>query len=121
MKFRHARHTIDLNIIQTFYQNILGLELLSSFTNHKGYNGIFLGKHNANWHLEFTTSDEEPQHTTDEDDCLVFYVSANEQEIIRKRCQETNVPIFKAKNPYWNLNGLVIRDPDNFTIIVAIG
>jgi catechol 2,3-dioxygenase-like lactoylglutathione lyase family enzyme len=121
MKFRHARHTTDLNVIQTFYQDILGLELLSSFNNHNGYDGIFLGKQNADWHLEFTTSDEEPHHTTDEDDCLVFYVSANEQEIIRQRCHETNVSILKAKNPYWNLNGLVIRDPDDYTVIVAIG
>jgi catechol 2,3-dioxygenase-like lactoylglutathione lyase family enzyme len=121
MKFRNARHTTDLNIIQSFYQDILGLELLSCFNNHNGYDGIFLGKQNADWHLEFTTSDEEPQHTTDEDDCLVFYVSANEYEIIRQRCLETNTPILKAKNPYWNLNGLVIRDPDDYTIIIAVG
>jgi catechol 2,3-dioxygenase-like lactoylglutathione lyase family enzyme len=121
MKFRHARHTTDLKLIQTFYQDILGLELLSSFNDHDGYDGIFLGKQNADWHLEFTTSDEEPQHTNDEDDCLVFYVSANEQQIIRQRCHNTNISILKAKNPYWNSNCLVIHDPDDYTVIVAIG
>jgi catechol 2,3-dioxygenase-like lactoylglutathione lyase family enzyme len=120
MRFRHARHTADLNRIQAFYLDILGLELLSSFQNHDGYNGIFLGKQSADWHLEFTTSNEEPNHIADEDDCLVFYVSTNEQEIIKQRCYN-NIPILKVKNPYWNLNGLVIRDPDGYTIIIAIG
>ncbi|TCC96394.1 VOC family protein, partial [Pedobacter psychroterrae] len=120
MKFRLARHTTDLNKIQGFYQAILGLDLLSSFNNHNGYDGIFLGKHNASWHLEFTISREEPNHITDEDDFLVFYVSSEEQKTIRKKCQDSNIPILKAKNPYWNQNGIVISDPDNYRIIIAI-
>lgn len=120
MNFRLARHTTDLRKIQNFYQAILGLDLLSSFSNHHGYDGIFLGKYNATWHLEFTTSGKEPEHITDEDDFLVFYVSSHEQSMIKQKCLDNDIPILKAKNPYWNQNGLVISDPDNYRIIIAI-
>ncbi|WP_394335311.1 hypothetical protein [Lutibacter flavus] len=30
-----------------------------------------------------------------------------------------NIKIEKAKNPYWNENGILIKDPDGFNIIVS--
>jgi hypothetical protein len=44
MTFRFARHTNDLERIKSFYITILGFELLGSFENHNGYDGIFIGK-----------------------------------------------------------------------------
>ncbi|MFN4152491.1 MAG: VOC family protein, partial [Candidatus Sericytochromatia bacterium] len=73
MKFRIARHTNNLEPLINFYTNYLGLELLGRFKNHSSYDGIFLGKKDLDWHLEFTMSDEKANHIFDEDDLLVFY------------------------------------------------
>ena len=52
MKFRVARHTWKIDPIINFYQSLLGLEILGSFKNHNGYDGIFLGLKDENWHLD---------------------------------------------------------------------
>lgn len=67
MTFRFARHTNNLEQLKTFYIDVLGLELLGSFENHNGYDGIFLGNQNENWHLEFTKSDAVVDFTFGED------------------------------------------------------
>ena len=83
MTFRFARHTNDLEQLKSFYTSVLGLELLGSFENHNGYDGLFLGKPNENWHLEFTKSDEVISFNFDEDDILVFYPNSKlEHELI---------------------------------------
>jgi catechol 2,3-dioxygenase-like lactoylglutathione lyase family enzyme len=121
MKFRLARHTTDLKIVTDFYRDILGLEVLGSFNDHDGYDGIFLGIPGADWHLEFTVSDTMPNHATDEDDYLVFYVkSKDEQDAIREKCIQHHIPLLTSKNPYWNKNGLIFCDPDQYGIIVAL-
>ena len=42
MTFRFARHTNDLEQIKSFYIAILGFELLGTFENHNGYDGVFI-------------------------------------------------------------------------------
>lgn len=76
MIFRYARHTIDLQKMEQFYTNIVGLEKLGRFENDDGYDGLFGGHRNSNWHLEFTVSTEEPKNKFDKDDILVSYVSS---------------------------------------------
>ena len=121
MKLRVARHTSQLPEIVSFYKNIIGLQELASFNDHEGYNGVFLGLAGLGWHLEFTTSESVPERTSDEDDFLVFYVDTKaEQNAIRNKCIEAGVPILTAKNPYWNKDGLVISDPDEIKLIIAI-
>lgn len=73
MTFRFARHTNDLEQIKSFYIAILGFELLGAFENHNGYDGVFIGKSNENWHLEFTKTKEVICFDFKEDDTLVFY------------------------------------------------
>lgn len=121
MTFRYARHTTDLNKIERFYTEIVGLEKLGGFENHNNYDGLFLGHNNSNWHLEFTVSTEQPKSKFDEDDILVFYLNA-EIEItrIKNRLIEKNIILEIPKNPYWRENGIMISDPDNFKIIFSI-
>jgi len=73
MTFRFARHTNNLEQLKSFYIDILGLELLGGFENHNGYDGVFIGKPNENWHLEFTKSEEIVTFNFGEEDILVFY------------------------------------------------
>ncbi|WCT10200.1 VOC family protein [Mucilaginibacter jinjuensis] len=121
MKFRVARHTIDLKRIIHFYKNLLGLNVLGEFKNHAGYDGVFLGFQNVNWHLEFTVSKDLPQHKPDEDDLLVFYLkSIEEYESLKAIFRNNNISEVEPKNPYWQANGTLYLDPDGYGVILTI-
>ncbi|CAM4185724.1 MULTISPECIES: VOC family protein [Flavobacterium] len=120
MKFRFARHTNNLENIKSFYINVLGFELLGEFKNHAGYNGIFIGKPNLDWHLEFTVSDDEIIHSFNEDDILVFYPeTAEDYKLNIENIQKQNICFINAKNPYWDENGKMILDPDGYRIVIS--
>ena len=121
MKFRYARHTNNLREIVNFYTNIIGLEILGSFKNHNDYNGFFLGIKDMNWHLEFTESNEKANHIADEDDLIVFYFNSKKEiDLILQKAKKAGYYTSKSKNPYWQLNGVEIKDPDNFGIILTL-
>tara|TARA_R110002050_G_scaffold109799_1_gene221472 strand:+ start:228199 stop:228507 length:309 start_codon:yes stop_codon:yes gene_type:complete len=100
---------------------MLGLEVLGGFENHAHYDGLFVGKKGASWHLEFTVSKVAPTHTPDKDDLLVFYF-ATELEYQTKIAFLKNQGIteVEAINPYWNENGFTIVDPDGFRVVLAV-
>ncbi|WP_445716358.1 VOC family protein [Flavobacterium sp.] len=120
MTFRFARHTNDLEQIKSFYIDILGFELLGGFENHNDYDGVFIGKSNENWHLEFTKSDEIVHFDFNEDDILVFYPNNKiEFDFIMNKIQSKKIEFVEAKNPYWIENGKMILDPDGYRIIIS--
>lgn len=120
MILRIARHTNNLEQIKSFYTTILGFELLGSFENHSNYNGIFIGKPNLDWHLEFTQSEDKANHHFDEDDILVLYPeTVLEYEALITRISENNITFISAKNPYWNQNGKMFLDPDGARIVLS--
>lgn len=120
MTFRFARHTNDLEQIKSFYIAILGFELLGAFENHNGYDGVFIGKSNENWHLEFTKTKEVICFDFREDDILVFYPESKmEFDLLINILQSHEIEFIKAKNPYWNENGKMILDPDGYRILIS--
>lgn len=120
MTLRFARHTNNIEELKIFYTEIIGLKILGEFQNHDGYSGVFIGKENSNWHLEFTTSHEKAQQKFDEDDLIVFYPESEiEYGNIIQRINANKISIFYAKNPYWNKNGLFIKDPDGFGVVIS--
>lgn len=120
MTFRFARHTNNLEPIKTFYTEVLGLELLGGFDNHNGYDGVFIGNLNENWHLEFTKSHEAVQFNFGEEDILVFYPNTKlEYEMMLERLKNNSIEFITAKNPYWNENGLLFLDPDGYRIAIS--
>ncbi|WP_312923139.1 VOC family protein [Empedobacter brevis] len=120
MQFRSARHTNRIKEIETFYTKILNLDILGDFKNHNGYDGLFIGKANTDWHLEFTTSSDDVNHQFDEDDYLVFYPETqDEYEAVIKNLEFYRIEPIQAKNPYWNINGISFLDPDGFVVIVS--
>ncbi len=120
MEFRTARHTNNLKPIADFYTNILGLEVLFSFENHNDYNGVFIGKTDQSWHLEFTSSKTEAEHKFDIEDLLVFYpTEKDEYQEIMERIETSGIEKIKPKNPFWVENGVMIQDPDGFGVIVS--
>jgi catechol 2,3-dioxygenase-like lactoylglutathione lyase family enzyme len=120
MEFRNARHTNNLKPIVEFYTNILGLEVLFSFENHNDYSGAFIGKPNHEWHLEFTTSKNKAEHKFDVEYILVFYpTEKNEYDEIVERIETNDIEKIKAKNSFWDDNGIMIKDPDGFRVIIS--
>ncbi|MFN0188708.1 MAG: VOC family protein [Bacteroidia bacterium] len=120
MQLRIARHTQYLQPLITFYTTILGLDVMGEFKNHSGYDGVFLGKNNLNWHLEFTTTRDVVDHQFDEDNLLVFYPeSENDYKEIIARIEKNNIEKVLSKNPYWQENGITIIDPDGHRIVIS--
>ena len=120
MKFRFARHTNNLETIKSFYIDILGFELLGNFEDHDGYDGIFIGKPHLDWHLEFTKSKELVTFNFGEEDYLVFYLETiHEFEIIKSKLLENDCTLISSKNPYWNENGIIVKDPDGYSVIIS--
>ena len=120
MKFRFARHTNNLEKLKSFYTEVLGLEILGGFQNHNNYDGVFIGKSNENWHLEFTQNQEKANHTFDDDDILVFYPKTNSEfELILLTIQNKNIKFIESKNPYWNENSKLFLDPDGYRIVIS--
>ena len=120
MHFRYARHTTNIDKIKVFYTQILQLDKLGEFKNHDGYNGLFLGLKDKDWHLEFTENGEIPKCTTDEDDLLVFYPTNLEHyKSIIQNIKTYRIRQLEPKNPYWKKNGIMINDPDGYGIIIS--
>jgi hypothetical protein len=121
MIFRYARHSTDLNRLEKFYTQVVGLENLGGFQNHDDYDGLFLGLPNMNWHIEFTTSSEAPMSQFDEDDALVFYVNCDmEFAAIKTKLKAKKVLLETPKNPYWQHHGVMVSDPDGCKVIFTI-
>lgn len=120
MQFRVARHTSDFRPIVNFYVNLMGLEIMGDFKGHNNYDGIFIGKPDLNWHLEFTKSETPAIHTSDDDDMLVFYPdTVIEYNEILSRFQKLNILAVIPKNPYWIDNGTTFTDPDGFNVVIS--
>jgi catechol 2,3-dioxygenase-like lactoylglutathione lyase family enzyme len=120
MKLRIARHTTDLNRIIDFYGRIVGLKVLGEFKNHHGYSGVFMGIPGENWHIEFTVSDQPPEHKSDEDDLLVFYAGSLEEFAeLKKKFLKNNVRAARPRNPYWEKNGITFLDPDGYRVVIS--
>ena len=121
MKFRVARHCKSLEPLIEFYTKNLNLKVLGTFKSHNKYDGVFLGKEDLGWHLEFTVSEDLPNHHFDEDDLLVFYVNTEEEfnKIINK-FKKNGIPSKVPKNPYWNKDAYTYCDPEGFRIVVSL-
>ena len=120
MVLRVARHTNNLEKIEAFYVNILGFERLGGFQNHNNYDGVFIGKSDLDWHFEFTESNDKANHHFDEDDIIVLYpTTILEYNNLLDSVSNNNISIITSKNPYWNENGKMLLDPDDYRIVIS--
>jgi len=120
MKLRIARHTSNLKKTIHFYQEVIGLDVLGSFMDHDNYDGVFLGRKKENWHLEFTVSNEKPDHHSDEDDLIVFYPDSQDHfNQLFSAIKKEGLKIEKSKNPYWRNHGVEVLDPEGFRVVIV--
>lgn len=117
---RVARPTDQLARIEEFYGEGLGLEIVGSFKQHDGYDGIMFGLPGTAYHLEFTQHENgSPCPAPTEDNLLVFYMP-NKEEIIKvvERLDSMGYHEVAPENPYWLEKGVTIPDPDGWRIVL---
>jgi catechol 2,3-dioxygenase-like lactoylglutathione lyase family enzyme len=123
IQIRVARPTDRLEEVIGFYRDGLGLEVLGSFEDHEGFDGVMLGHPGQQYHLEFTTKrGHSVRRAPTPDNLLVFYIPDREQwtaavEQMRS-CGYEPVGSF---NPYWDLQGKTFEDADGYRVVLQNG
>ena len=119
-QFRIARPTDQIEQIERFYCEGLGLKKLGGFKGHRGYTGIMIGLPDASYHLEFTEHiDGSPCPAPTEDNLLVFYMPNVEQiQAVKSRLASMGYYEVPPENPYWAEKGVTIADPDGWRIVL---
>jgi catechol 2,3-dioxygenase-like lactoylglutathione lyase family enzyme len=117
---RVARPTDDLEALLPFYQQGLGFEVIGSFSDHKGFDGLMFGHADFPYHLEFTRRHGHPAgRAPTEENLLVFYLpdsGAWKEAIERmKACGYAPIP---SLNPYWDVHGATFEDPDGYRVVL---
>lgn len=117
---RIARATDHLEEIITFYRDGLGFELIGSFSEHDGFDGVMLGHPGAAYHLEFT---REHGHTAGraptEENLLIFYIPEGDawKTAVRRMQEQGHQPV-PARNPYWDVRGVTFEDADGYRVVL---
>ena len=117
---RIARPTDHLDKIIHFYCKGLGFEVIASFKDHAGFDGIMLSLPNSEYHLEFTH-----EHGTTvgraqtRENLIVFYIPELEQcQTVINRLITVGYQPVQSHNPYWDKNGVTFEDPDGYNIVI---
>jgi catechol 2,3-dioxygenase-like lactoylglutathione lyase family enzyme len=119
-QLRIARPSRDLTAATEFYTRALGLDVLGTFTDHDGFDGVMLGHEGWPYHLELTHRRRAPiaPCTTDED-LLVFYMPDRaEWSAAVQRVRDLGATEVESSNPYWAVRGVTFRDPDGYRFVL---
>ncbi|KAK3684997.1 Glyoxalase/Bleomycin resistance protein/Dihydroxybiphenyl dioxygenase [Podospora appendiculata] len=120
---RVARPTNNIDALLPFYHDGLGFEVLGSFADHEGFDGIMLG-HKAGgggYHLEFTRSDyHDAGRAPTQDNLLIFYLP-DEGGFAKavSQMEQLGFPAVASLNPYWDRCGKTFEDPDGYRVVLA--
>ena len=117
--FRIARPTDNLAAIVRFYRDGVGLQVIDSFDNHQGFDGVMLGLLGLSYHLEFTnhqghTAGQAPS----QDNLLVFCLpEAAAWQAAIDRMLGQGYESVASYNPYWDIQGRTFADPDGYRVV----
>lgn len=117
---RVARSTDDLEAVVRFYRDGLGLEVLGSFADHEGFDGVMLGTPGGAYHLEFTRkSGHVAGRAPTADNLLVFYLpEASAWQAAVDRMEAAGYAAVASFNPYWDVRGKTFEDPDGYRVVL---
>ena len=118
---RVARPSRNLRATAGFYTHALGLEVLATFTDHVGRDGVILGRPGWPYHLELT---HQSPHTisprpTAEDLLVVYLPDQAEWHAAIRSIRATGARPVLLRNAYWDRQGLTFEDPDGYRIVIA--
>jgi catechol 2,3-dioxygenase-like lactoylglutathione lyase family enzyme len=117
---RVARPTDNLSAVVRFYRDGLGFEVIDSFIDHQGFDGIMLGHPNLSYHLEFTHyRGHKIGKAPTQEHLLVFYIPDQRewQRAVDRMIRQGYEPV-KSYNPYWDLHGKTFEDGDGYRVVL---
>lgn len=117
--FRVARPTDDLEAVLRFYRDGVGMEVIASFADHAGFDGVMLGLAGAGYHLEFTHHRGHlVGRAPTQDHLLVFYIpdAAVWRAAVERMRGLGYLPV-PSYNPYWDERGATFEDPDGYRVV----
>jgi catechol 2,3-dioxygenase-like lactoylglutathione lyase family enzyme len=120
MHLRVARPTDHLEAVTQFYRDGLGFQVVASFSDHDGFDGVMLGQPGGPYHLEFT---HQRGHTAGraptQDHLLVLYLpDAVEWNGAVQRMVDHGYAPVPSYNPYWDKRGKTFEDPDGYRVVL---
>jgi YycE-like protein len=120
VQLRFARPTVQIERIVEFYHHGVGLPILYSYMDDTDYDGVMLGLPGRECHLEISQHrGDGPCPVPQPDNLLVFYIPdrcAIQAAVARLR--EMGYMPVAPRNPYWAEQGVTIRDPDGWHIVL---
>ena len=119
-KLRVARPTDNMDAVIKFYRDGLGFEVLGSFADHEGFDGVMLGRRNSPYHFEFTCKKGHAAgRAPTQDNLLVFYLPDKAQwDAAVARVVQAGYSPVPSFNPYWDVLGKTFEDPDGYRVVL---
>ncbi len=117
---RIARPTDDLEAVVAFYRDGLGFEVIGSFEDHEGFDGVMLGHRGTGYHLELTHQrGHEVGRAPNAEHLLVFYLPDEQawQAAVAHMKSQGHEPV-PSNNPYWDRRGKTFEDPDGYRVVL---
>ena len=117
MKLLIARHTDRLEEVVAFYRDGAGFPELGRFSDHRGYDGVFLDIPGTGAQLELTAGGRHSAPVAHPESLLVLYFEdqATPDAVADRIAQPEVVPA----NPYWQANARAYADPDGFQLLLV--
>jgi hypothetical protein len=117
MRLRVARHTDDLAAVVEFYRDRVGLPELGRFSDHDGYDGVFLDVPGTGAHLEFTTGGPHAAAAAHPEELLVLYL--RDDDAVARIAERIGRPPVTPANPYWRRHATTFADPDGRHLVLV--
>ncbi|HTK48548.1 MAG TPA: VOC family protein [Gemmatimonadaceae bacterium] len=118
---RVARPSRDLHAATRLYTEGLGFDVLASFLDHAGFDGVMLGRAGWPYHLELTQRRDDPiaPRPTAEDLLVLYLPDRAHWEAAVRRLRDAGARSVASVNPYWDARGATFEDPDGYRIVLA--
>lgn len=117
---RVARPTDQLERTGRMYADGLGFEVLATFVDHDGFDGLILGRPGEAYHLEFTTQrGHVAGRAPTEEHLLVFYIADRaEWDATCTNLERAGFRRVRSRNPYWDVEGRTFEDADGYRVVL---
>jgi hypothetical protein len=117
---RIAHPVTNLEQSTTMYCNGLDLEIIGSFEDHLGFDGVILGKNGLPYHFEMTYCKNHPiiPSPTKEDLIVLYIPDLTEWQYRCKLLLESGFTLVESFNPYWAQHGKTFQDNDGYRIVL---
>jgi catechol 2,3-dioxygenase-like lactoylglutathione lyase family enzyme len=126
---RIARPSLDLAAAERFYVDGLGLSVLfkkDGTAAGEPHDLLMVGPDGGRWHLELTVAvsaaeavTPTPTPTPTPEDLLVIYLEEPVRSEVIKRAVACGGTVVPSNNPYWDIGGVTIADPDGYRLVLT--